>query len=483
MPPSLFDEETREEAIKMSSEVQPSPPLITDVPIIGFSDKDRPSDRIIDSCIHCGLCLSSCPTYRETGVEMSSPRGRIQLMKAVSEGIIGLNSDVFQEQMSQCLNCRACEAVCPSGVQYGAIVEASRAQLEQFREQAISESATPETNGTTNDRIRARPIWARAIRTSVFEAMFKRMELFRGFSGMMQLYQKSGAQWIARNSGILKLIRMDDMEMLLPKISSSFTVPKGQIYRAEGQPRYTVALLTGCIMSTAFAEVHEATIRVLQKNGCDVILPPGQGCCGALHSHGGDLEGARELARRNIESFEALGVDAIVVNAAGCGSTLKEYDHFLHDDQEWHDRSVAFKHKVKDVHEFLAAIELNTADLKPLPVNVTFQEPCHLAHAQRITKQPRTLLKAIPGLELREMEESALCCGSAGVYNITQPEMAARLGARKVDRALDTGAEVIVTANPGCAVQLEGELRRRGEGVQVRYIVELLDESYQRATP
>ena len=443
------------------------------IPLVPFSARDRPSSDIINTCVHCGLCLSSCPTYRETGLEMSSPRGRIYLMKAVDEGRIGLESEVFQEQMSQCLNCRACEAVCPSGVQYGAILEASRAQIEQARERGAHDPTAPAT-------LPPRPLWQRALRGVVFGALFKEMGLFRAFSATMRLYQRSGAQWIARKSGLLSLIGMADAERMLPPINPHFTVPRGQIYPAEGERRYSVAVLTGCIMSTAFAGVHEATIRVLQKNGCEVILPPDQGCCGALHTHGGDLDGGRELARRNIAAFEGLGVDAIVINAAGCGSTLKEYDHLLHDDPLWHERAAAFSRKVKDVHEFLAGIEFNRADLGRLEVQVTYQEPCHLAHAQRITVQPRTLLTAIPGLQLREMHESALCCGSAGVYNLTQPEMAARLGARKVDNALATGAQVIATANPGCALQLAGELRRRGEEVQVRYIVELLDESYRR---
>ncbi len=443
------------------------------IPLVPFSARDRPSSDIINTCVHCGLCLSSCPTYRETGLEMSSPRGRIYLMKAVDEGRIGLESEVFQEQMSQCLNCRACEAVCPSGVQYGAILEASRAQIEQARERGAHDPMAPAT-------LPPRPLWQRALRGVVFDALFKEMGLFRAFSATMRLYQRSGAQWIARKSGLLSLIGMADAERMLPPINPHFTVPRGQIYPAEGERRYSVAVLTGCIMSTAFAGVHEATIRVLQKNGCEVILPPDQGCCGALHTHGGDLDGGRELARRNIAAFEGLGVDAIVINAAGCGSTLKEYDHLLHDDPLWHERAAAFSRKVKDIHEFLAGIEFNRADLSRLEVQVTYQEPCHLAHAQRITVQPRTLLTAIPGLQLREMHESALCCGSAGVYNLTQPEMAARLGARKVDNALATGAQVIATANPGCALQLAGELRRRGEEVQVRYIVELLDESYRR---
>lgn len=451
------------------------------IPLIPFSDKDRPSADIINTCVHCGLCLSSCPTYRETGLEMSSPRGRIYLMKAVDEGRIGLESEVFQEQMSQCLNCRACEAVCPSGVQYGAILEASRAQLEQARE-AGKIASPPSLDGAAEGKgLPPRPLWQRGLRGAVFGGLFRNMGLFRAFTGSMWLYQKSGAQWVARKSGMLKLMGLDETEQMLPSLSGKMVEPRGQIFPAEGERRASVALLTGCIMSTAFAEVHEATIRVLQKNGVEVILPPGQGCCGALHTHGGDLDGGRTLARTNIAAFEGLGVDAIIINAAGCGGTLKEYGHLLHDDHEWHGRAVAFSAKVKDVHEYLAGIGLNTRGLGRLDVSVTYQEPCHLAHAQRITVQPRTLLKAIPGLELREMHESALCCGSAGVYNVTQPEMAAQLGARKVNNALATGASVIATGNPGCALQLAGELRRRGEEVQVRYIVELLDESYRRA--
>ncbi|NJN16350.1 MAG: 4Fe-4S dicluster domain-containing protein [Oscillochloris sp.] len=465
------------------SVANPETPQRETIPLIGFSAKDKPSSDIINTCVHCGLCLSSCPTYRETGLEMSSPRGRIYLMKAVDEGRIGLDSEVFQEQMSQCLNCRACEAVCPSGVEYGAILEASRAQIEQAHEAGLIATSEPATNAQPATVLPPRPLWQRGLRAGVFGALFKDMRLFRVFSGSMKLYQKSGAQWFARKSGMLKLIGMEDTETMLPPISTRFTVPQGQIYPAIGEHRATVALLTGCIMGTAFAEVHNATIRVLQRNGVEVILPPAQGCCGALHTHGGDLDGGRELARRNIVAFEGLGVDAIIVNAAGCGSTLKEYGHLLHNDPEWHGRGETFAQKVKDVHEYLAGLGLRSEGLGTLDVTVTYQEPCHLAHAQRISVQPRTLLQAIPGLKLKEMHESSLCCGSAGIYNVTQPEMAAALGARKVDNALATGAQVIATGNPGCALQLAGELRRRGADVQVRYIVELLDESYRSGTP
>ena len=430
---------------------------------VPFAGADTPSDAIINTCVHCGLCLSSCPTYRETGLEMFSPRGRIYLMKGIADGRIGMESDVFQEQMSACLNCRACEAVCPSGVQYGQILEASRTQIEDARD---------------DGRLPPHPWPVQLLRSGVFGVLFKRLELFRGFSRLMWFYQRSGVQALARESGLQKLLGLADTEALLPPMSNAFTVPQGQIYPAEGTARYHVALLTGCVMATAFADVHAATLRVLRKNGCEVILPPDQGCCGALHVHGGDMDGGRELARRNIAAFEGLGLDAIIVNAAGCGSTMKEYGHLLHDDPAWAARAAAFSAKVKDISEFLAAIELNTRDLKPLPITVTYQEPCHLAHAQRISAQPRKLLRAIPRLVLKEMPESSLCCGSAGIYNVTQPEMAAQLGARKLNNAQTTNAEVLVTANPGCHLQLAGGLQRRGSTMRVRHIVELLDAAY-----
>ena len=431
---------------------------------VPFAGADTPSDAVINTCVHCGLCLSSCPTYRETGLEMFSPRGRIYLMKAVADGRIGMESDVFQEQMSACLNCRACEAVCPSGVQYGQILEASRTQIEHARD---------------DGRLPPHPWAVKLLRGGVFGGLFKRLELFRLFSRLMWLYQRSGAQAIARRSGLLKAFGLDTTEALLPPMSDAFVVPQGQIYPAENAARYHVALLAGCVMSTAFAGVHQATIRVLRKNGCEVILPPDQGCCGALHVHGGDMDGGRALARRNIAAFEGLGLDAIIVNAAGCGSTMKEYGHLLHDDPAWAARAAAFSARVKDVSEFLAGIELNTRDLKPLPITVTYQEPCHLAHAQRITAQPRKLLRAIPGLTLKEMHESSLCCGSAGVYNVTQPEMAAQLGERKLNNAEATAADILVTANPGCHLQLAGGLRRRGSAMQVRHLVEVLDQAYR----
>jgi len=445
--------------------------------VIAFSGKDRPDEGIINTCVHCGICLSVCPTYRVTGLEMSSPRGRIFLMKQVSAGEMSADEPEFMAQMTQCLNCRACEAACPSGVKYGQILEASRSQVMAIR--LDGRPKTEDDPKTANSP--AVPAAERIIRAAVFDHMFKDMRLFRAFSGALKVYQKSGAQAIARKTGLLKLMGMGEMEAMLPAISQKMLQPRGQIFAADGPRAHRVALLTGCIMGTAFAQVHKATIRVLRKNGCEVVIPEGQGCCGALHTHGGDLDGGRELARANILALERAGLDefdAVISNAAGCGSTLKEYAHLLADDPVWHERAARWTSKVKDIHEFLASIELNTQDLKPLNATVTFQEPCHLAHAQRITSQPRKLLGAIPGLQLREMPESALCCGSAGIYNVIQPEMAAALGERKIENALSVKPDIIATANPGCALQLANELRKRGQNVQVKYIIELLDQSY-----
>ena len=386
-------------------------------------------------------------------------------MKAVADGRIGMESDVFQEQMSACLNCRACEAVCPSGVQYGQILESSRSQIH---------------NAKLDGTLPAYPVTTTAIRSLVFGQLFRRMSVFRAFSRLLWLYQKSGLQWLARRSGVIRLFGLTDQEAILPPISNTFTVPRDQVYPAIGVEKSRVALLSGCIMSTAFSHVHTATIRVLQRNGVTVVVPRNQGCCGALHAHGGELDSARSLAQQNIAAFGS-SYDAIIVNAAGCGSTLKEYGHLLHDDTVWAERAVAFSAKVRDISEYIAGLDVNTADLKPLPMTVTYQEPCHLAHAQRITAQPRALLKKIPGVTLIEMAESSLCCGSAGIYNVTQPELAGQLGNRKIANTMRTNAQVVVTANPGCHMQLAGGLSANGSPMRVLHIAEVLDMSYRGA--
>jgi glycolate oxidase iron-sulfur subunit len=424
-----------------------------------FSGPDTPDEDLLRACVHCGMCLASCPTYRLTGQEASSPRGRLWLMGAVADGRMDVLDPLFDEQMYQCLNCRACEAVCPSGVQYGPLVEASRAQIERRRTYSLPQKAVREVG---------------------MDWLFADAPRMRGAVGLLRFYQKSGAQALARKSGIIGALGMADMEAMLPPVSRKSLIPGDERWEADpvpgGEPRHA-HLFNGCIMGTVFANTNRAACRCMARNGSDVDVPVGQQCCGALAVHAGMMDEARALARQNIAAFEQAGAGAVVVTAAGCGAALKEYGHLLKDDPVYHDRAEAFAGRVRDVHEYLAE-----RDLVPPPLavrrTVTYQEPCHLAHAQRITAQPRKLLGAIKGLDLVEMRESSLCCGSAGIYNLLRPQMAEELGDRKARHVMETPATEVVTGNPGCAMQLRSSLARNGSDARVRYVVELLDEAY-----
>ena len=422
----------------------------------GYAGHDVPEPDLLKACVHCGMCLSSCPTYRLTGREMSSPRGRLWMMSAVGESRLDLLDPAFDNQMYECLNCRACEAVCPSGVQYGPLVEAARAQLEQHR---------------------PRPLWQRAVRNVTLGWTFADARRFRGAIATTRLYQRSGLSRIARSTGVLRRLGLDDAEALLPRLGARFLVPGKERWgdRAAGRPAH---LFNGCVMSTVFPDTNRAAGRVLARNGFSVTVPATQQCCGALQVHSGMFDEARALARRNIDAFEADGSPPIVVTAAGCGAALKEYGHLLKDDPAYAERAHRFSSRVEDVTEVLGAIDL-VPPTGRLERTVTYQEPCHLAHAQRVTIQPRKLMAAIPGLTVIEMRESALCCGSAGIYNILRKQMADALGDRKVGHAADTGADEVITANPGCYLQLVASLKRNGHDMRVRHIVDLLDESYQ----
>jgi glycolate oxidase iron-sulfur subunit len=407
--------------------------------------------------VHCGLCLNACPTYRVLGVEMDSPRGRIYQMAQVAAGApIGPS---YIEHIELCLACRGCESACPSGVQYGRLVEAARAEIE----------------GAT---VRSRP--ARWMRGFVFGRLLPSPALMTVLGTLLYLYQSSGLQKLVRTLGFLKLLdRLGDVERLTPPAEPPFFFGKiGKTFPAEGQRRYRVALMAGCIANVCFARLNEATVRVLQKNGCEVVVPGGQGCCGALHVHAGLRDEARGLARRNIDALVDGGYDAILTNAAGCGSTLKEYGELLERDPEYAARAREFSRRMQDVTEFLASIELNRA-MKPLPVTVTYQDSCHLAHGQRIRTAPRSLLEAVPGLTFREMPLSDLCCGSAGIYNVVENAMSMQILERKMEDVNRTGADVIATANPGCILQLRAGVSLHGQGQRVVHVIELLDEAYQ----
>jgi glycolate oxidase iron-sulfur subunit len=413
---------------------------------------------LYNQCVRCGLCLPTCPTYIETLTETSGPRGRISLIKDVSEGRLDVLSPGFVHQMSECLDCRACAAVCPSGVQYGVMVETARARIEQAR--------APK-----------RGFFSRFGRWLALKQLFGNLELMRFAASLLRIYQRSGLQRLARGSGIVRTLGISDAEALAPAISPRFFVAAGQVFEARNA-RAKVMLHTGCVMHVAFAHVHEATVRVLQRNRCTVVVPAEQGCCGAIAVHAGEAEFAETLARRNIEAFEASGADVYIVNAAGCGSALKEYGELLSGDPRWADRAQRFSQRVRDVLEFLDQLGIDP-QLGPLRESVTYQEPCHLVHAQRIAAAPRRLLAMIPGLQLREMNESSVCCGSAGIYNLTEPGMSRRLRDRKTANISQTGADVVATANPGCAMQVAAGLQQAGGTARVRHVVELLDEAYQ----
>ncbi|MBV8718531.1 MAG: 4Fe-4S dicluster domain-containing protein [Chloroflexi bacterium] len=418
--------------------------------------RDLLDKKLLKECVHCGLCLDFCPTYRVLGHEADSPRGRIYQIRQVYEGKLSTDNADFREHIYACLDCRACQTACPSGVQYGAIIEAARAVAEPI-------SPSEKTVG-------------RAILGSVFT----RPKLLDAAGVGLRLYQRSGAQLALRRSGLLKLLpqRLREMEsMLAPAQGGIRRWSAPQVTPARGKVRYRVGFIEGCIMPQLFGDTNAATVRVLAANGCVVYSPPRQGCCGALQMHTGDRPTAQELARRNIDAFSGLGLDAIIINAAGCGSTLKEYGVLLRDDPTYAERAEQFAHQVKDVSEFLASIDL-VKPTRSVPMTVTYQDACHLVHGQGIRNQPRQLLRQIPGLKLVEMKDSDVCCGSAGIYNLTHPDISVQLLEQKMDSVLATGASAVVAPNPGCTMQLAYGARRRGTTLQFFHVVDLLDRAY-----
>ncbi len=404
------------------------------------------------ACIHCGMCLEACPTYLITRLETESPRGRIHLMQQLAEGRAAA-SESLRSHLDRCLACRACETACPSGVGYGALIENARAALERDPDERPS-------------------LRARLLRRIAF-ALFAEPRRLEGAAAVLGLYERSGLRSLLRASGIRALLPrgLRRLEAMYPPL----TRPRYQRSQAPAAPSARVALLLGCVMRVAYGDVHTATARVLAKLGVAVVEAPRQTCCGALHAHSGARDEGIALAKRNIAAFEDAGVDAIVVDAAGCGAHLKEYGHLLAADPQWRERAAAFSAKVRDVTEYLAS--LGGARLGTLPMRVTYQEPCHLAHAQRIRSEPRALLGRVAGLELLEMAESDVCCGSAGSYNLTQPRLADALLERKLDAIAATGAEAVVSANPGCMLQVQSGLRERGSRVPVLHLVEILDRA------
>ena len=417
-----------------------------------FDDHHPPDAALVGDCVHCGFCLPSCPTYVLWGEEMDSPRGRVYLMK---EGLEGEPmDDTMVRHLDQCLGCMACVTSCPSGVQYDKLIESTRAQVERRWQRPASE---------------------RLVRAAVY-GLFPYPRRLRALRGPLRAYQASRLGPLLARTGLLARLpaSLQAMESLAPRLGPVAAIPART--PAVGTRRRTVGLLTGCVQGAFFPDVNAATVRVLAAEGCEVVVPPRQGCCGALSAHGGLEEQSIAFAKRVIEVFEQADVETVVVNAAGCGSNLKEYGHQLRDEPRWAARALALAERVRDVTELLDELG-PVAERHPLPMTVAYQDACHLAHAQGVREQPRRLLRGIPGVELRELTEAEICCGSAGTYNILQPEPARELGLRKARAVLATGADVMVTANPGCWMQVATTLAQLGTRLPVAHTVQVLDAS------
>ena len=418
---------------------------------------------VVQQCMHCGLCLPTCPTYDVTKLERHSPRGRIALMRAIADDRLE-PTKTFADEMYYCLGCLACMTACPAGVDYAELFERARAEAEASRV-----LATPGRS---------------LIRALSLRGLFMDLNRLKLLGRVMQLWQGLGLQSAVRALGLTRLLprRLRELEAMTPPVQAQWTEDLvAPVTRAQGVRRYRVALLAGCAQDLIFSDVNRDTAEVLARNGCEVITPPDQHCCGSLHAHNGEWELAQELARRNIDQFPPESFDAIISNAGGCGSHLKHYARLLADDARYVQRAKLWDAKVKDIHEWLAF-----TGIEPPPASgasqqvVTYHESCHLCHGQKISAQPRSLLRAIPGVRLVELPEAAWCCGSAGIYNLTQPEMAGQLLQRKVNHIVTTRAQVVATGNPGCLLQLINGCRDRGLELRVAHPVTLLAEAYRR---
>ncbi len=428
----------------------------TPIRFSAYLEGDAPAQDLIQACVHCGFCLPTCPTYAVLGVEMDSPRGRIRLMKNAWEGRIAPSAPAFEEHLFGCLDCRACETACPSGVHFGKLVEAARSQVE---------------------RSRPRPRLERLVRWLAFDQLLPHHRRLAAFARLTALARTLGARVVLRVVGVRIPLarRLAGMMDLAPNSVSSAALPA--VVPAVGERRGTVALFQGCVMRAAFGATNAATARVLARNGFDVLVPEAQTCCGALHVHAGERDGGRDLAKRNIAGLEGLDVEAIVVNAAGCGANLKEYGWLLKDDPAWSERAERFSARVKDATELLGDRGL-VAQPGRIEATAAYDEPCHLQHGQGVSAQPKALLAAIPGLRMVPLTEADWCCGSAGIYNVTHPDLSRRLLDRKMEHVKRANADLLVTANPGCLMQLQSGMRSAGLRTEVVHLIDLLDRAY-----
>ncbi|MBS4219834.1 (Fe-S)-binding protein [Bacillus sp. FJAT-49711] len=424
---------------------------------------DRMDETELLNCMRCGFCLPACPTYIETGFdETHSPRGRIALMKAVHDGLISPDDDV-EKSLNLCLGCRACEPVCPAGVQYGHLLEEARDIFNDYNRHSLS---------------------VKALRKTVFEGIFPYQNRMANAVGLLNFYQKSGLQTAARKIGFMRLFpeNLRQMEQSLPEVPSKKVMKNrpSNLSAKTKQVKATVAFFRGCLMDTMFMETNDATLKLLQKAGCEIVIPEGQNCCGALHGHSGEKDIAKELAKRNIEAFEKTQADYFIVNAGGCGAFLIDYDHLLKDDPHFADRAKAFTAKMKDISQIL--YELNFHNEVSLSVKnqiITYQDSCHLRNVMKTFIAPRALIAAIQGVDFKEMEKADSCCGSAGIYNIIESEMSMQILDHKMEKVADTKAHTIVTANPGCLLQMKLGIEREGlsDSVRAVHIVDLLLEA------
>jgi len=433
--------------------------LVTHAAPSAYDSHHPPALELIDQCVHCGFCLPTCPTYLLWNEEMDSPRGRIYLMKMAAEGGVASMDKKFVSHFDKCLGCMACVTACPSGVQYGKLIEATRAQIE---------------------RNYKRPFLDRLFRKLIF-SLFPYPKRLRWLMLPLWLYQRSGLRWLLHKSGLLRLLpkRLRSMESLLPEIHlrTLFAPIPRSVYPGatpQGRPRLRVGVLLGCVQRVLFGNVNAATVRVLAALGCEVVVPPEQGCCGALMAHAGRESEAVNAARRIIEIFERASVDVIAVNSAGCGSNIKEYTHLLRDDPEFAERAKAISAKCRDISELVAELGF-VSPAKPIQLKIAYHDSCHLQHAQGIRAQPRQLLNAIAGLEVIELPEAEICCGSAGIFNLVEPETASQLADRKAQHIIDSAAQALVSANPGCLLHIASGLRRAGHPLPVFHLIEFID--------
>ncbi len=431
-------------------------------PALLFSSPDAPDESDLYKCVHCGFCLQVCPTYIQTGLETESPRGRIALMKAVNERRIGI-TDTVMRHWDLCIQCRACEVACPSGVPYGNLIEAAMAQVADLRKPNILQKSATDIS---------------------LKGIIPHQRRLEALMSLTKLYQKSGLQSLVRKSGVLDKIApsVAALESSMPDVSATYFRARGQTIQATGERRARVAILSGCVMPLVNGPQMNAAVRVLARNGCEIAVPKDQACCGAINSHVGDLDTARKLARRNIDVFMDAGVEYVIVASAGCGARMKEYGHLLREDPDYSRKAESFSRTVKDINEFLVELPFDPPR-STLDYRVTYQDSCHLGNAQRITAAPRQILRSIPGVEFIELPNSGQCCGAGGTYTITERDFSLRVLNAKMDAFETVGADVFVTANPGCLLQLQFGIQDRDLSAQVKYITDLLDEAYQKERP